>query len=61
MVRIEFDGYCKGCKCAELELECLETDEYPDKVNKFWTAVCVHQDICEKWDDKLSDLKTEMT
>ena len=57
MVRIEFDGYCKGCKYAELELECLETDEYMGAVNKFWTAVCIHRDACEKWNDKCRTLK----
>lgn len=49
MIRIEYTGKCKNCKCAELELEEVVTDfGYMDgEVQKEYEIRCIHEDACE--------------
>lgn len=44
MIRIEMQGMCKDCPCADLELASIETFEDGTK----WFVKCTHEDACRR-------------
>lgn len=49
MIRIEYTGKCKRCKCAELILEEVVTDpgNRDGEERKEYEIRCIHEDACE--------------
>ena len=52
MIDINFTGMCENCKCADLELDCLEYTRF-DGVVKEWTVRCIHVDACDAMEDRM--------
>lgn len=51
MVRIEFEGKCKGCKVADLRLENIVVGG-----EKLWAVVCEHEYACQcAWERAMSE------
>ena len=48
MIRIEYTGKCKNCKCAELELEevVMDPGNWDGEVLKEYEIRCIHEDAC---------------
>lgn len=52
-IDIMFDGICKGCRHADLELESVES-YYGEK---FWAVICNHARACEAaWEKALREV-----
>lgn len=51
MVKIVYDGMCKDCKCADLQL--LEYCSANKSESKKWTLICTHKFACEQMEDKM--------
>lgn len=47
MLRIEMDGICEGCKCADLELDYFGTAS-----GKEWFINCTHRNACDRMETK---------
>ena len=43
MIRIEMDGMCEGCRCADLELDYF----FGMNNEKNWFIKCDHRDACD--------------
>lgn len=44
MIELVFEGMCRDCKCADLELIRTETyDEY-----NYWDVHCKHENACNR-------------
>jgi len=52
MVELVFEGMCKDCERADLELDCLEIQGFNVDFMKDWSVRCKHQDVCEMWQKK---------
>lgn len=48
MISLVFDGKCKGCTQADLEL--IEADAF--MTEKLWGVRCIHNDACEYMEDR---------
>ena len=54
MVRIEYDGRCKGCMYAELELELTSSyNSYKD-----WSIRCTNEILCDAWERRTQNACT---
>ena len=58
-VKLEFLGKCKDCRNAELDLHSIEFDsfDYPSGLYREWSVSCIHESVCDMWDDRLSEEK----
>lgn len=58
-VKLEFLGKCKDCKNAELELfSCnFESFDSPSGNLKVWEVNCIHEDVCDRWNERLGEEK----
>ncbi len=46
MIKLVFEGMCKDCQCAQLELV-----EYDTCLGTEWTVCCVHVNACDRMED----------
>ena len=47
MLSIEFDGMCKGCRCADIHVEGYKVDAFFDSSSEMrYEVACSHQDAC---------------
>ena len=62
MIKIEFEGMCKGCQHADIELnnDVIFTDLFcvgAEPNAEYYCVPCSHQKVCEMWEQKLDDLR----
>ena len=53
MIRLEFDGKCKDCYNADLELEHFNQLNMYEGVKKIWSVHCIHENACDHMEDRV--------
>jgi len=48
LIKLEFEGKCKGCPVSELEVDSYESFDY----GNHWVVRCIHQEACDRMADK---------
>ena len=48
-IKLVFEGYCKGCKVADVEVYSLYEFLMDGSEICEWKARCKHEEACRKW------------
>lgn len=48
MIEIKMTGMCKGCPCADLELDKMLFENFEGMSENVWTIQCIHEGSCER-------------
>ncbi len=54
MINLTYTGMCENCKCAELELNCIEYQGF-DGTLRDWTVRCVHAHACDSMEERVTE------
>ena len=62
MIDINYTGMCENCKCADLELDCIEYVNAQGGRRKEWTVRCIHDHACDAMEDRMIEkLRKDVT